>query len=85
MIVKLPANTFTDLYASTGFTVGVVLAVTNVTPTDVRLFSTEDEPTTDSDHFPCLYRHLTVNNASGDLGAWALCVSGGAVDVKEVV
>lgn len=85
MIVKLPAREYVDLYAATGITVGNVLAVTNVAGADVKLYSTALEPSWDSDFFPCLFRHLTVNNVSGDVGAWALYQSGGAVDVKEVV
>jgi len=85
MIVKLPPNEYVDLYAATGFTVGNVLAVTNVSGSDVKLFSTASTPSVDSDFFPCLFHHNTVNNTSGDVGAWAQCIGLGAVDVKEVV
>ena len=85
MIVKLPKGTYVDLYATTGVTVGNVLAVTNVTGADVQLFATAAEPVTGDDFFPCLFRHNTVNNELNDLGAWAICPAGGAVDVREVV
>lgn len=83
--VKLPAKTYVDLYAATGFTVGAQICVTNLTPDQVRVFDTASEPTTSDDFYPCTWRHAPVKNTGGDAGAWAYSVTGGAVDVKEVV
>lgn len=85
MNVKLPAKTFVDLYAATGFTVGTKLKVKNLTPDSVRLFSTAAEPLPTDDHYPCEFRECPVTNEDTDLGAWAMSVTGGGVDVQEVV
>lgn len=39
MNVELPANTWVDLYTATGFTVGNILEVENITPNDARVVS----------------------------------------------
>ena len=83
MNVTLPANTLVDLYAATGLTVGTVIEVANMTADSVRLFSTADAEFTD-DHYPCEFRRPPVVNKATDLGAWALSVAGGIVDVQEV-
>ncbi len=82
-IVKLPASTFVDLYAETGITIGVKLVALNLTPNDARLYHSENEPTITDDHIPIIFRSSGSINETGDVGAWAMCVSGGAIDVKE--
>jgi len=82
--VILPARTWVDLYAATGFTVGVQLNTVNLTPNDVRLVATENEPVASDSHIPLLFGRGTGQNDIGDPGAWALCVAGGAIDVAEV-
>lgn len=83
--VVLPARTWVDLYAATGIIVGTQLSVHNITPNDVRLVTSATEPSGTDDHIPLVYgRGVTAENETGDPGAWALCVGGGAVDVKEV-
>lgn len=83
--VALPARTWVDLYAATGIVVGTQIEVLNLTPNSVRLASTEFEPTVSDDHVPLPFRAAKGVNDAGDDGAWALCVAGGGVDVKEVV
>lgn len=85
MIVQLPEKTYVDLYDATGLTVGTQLCVTNVTPDQVRVFATAAAPTPSDDFYPVTFRHVPVKNTTGDVGAWALSVTGGAIDVKEVV
>ena len=82
--VKLPARTWVDLYAATGITVGVQIKTINITPNDVRLADTATEPTPNDDHIPLLFGRGVFENDIGDAGAWAMCVAGGAIDVKEV-
>jgi hypothetical protein len=84
MNVKLPSRTWVDLYASTGITVGLQIKTINITPNDVRLADTTIEPTPADDHIPLLFGRGVYQNDIGDLGAWAMCVAGGAIDVKEV-
>lgn len=81
--VTLPARTWVDLYDATGITVGVQIEAINLTPNDVRLAATSVEPTVNDDHIPLTYRSGKGLNDAGDPGAWALCVAGGAVDVRE--
>lgn len=80
--VILPAETYVDLYAATGITVGTVIKVVNLTPNTVQLFSTAAIPAPGDDVFALPFRSNGVENDSGDSGAWARCVSRGAVDVK---
>lgn len=82
--VVLPERTWVDLYVEAGIVVGTQIEVVNLTPNDVRLASTAAEPTPSDDHLPLPYRSAKGVNDAGDLGAWALCVAGGGVDVKEV-
>ena len=83
-IVKLPPRTFVNLYAATGFTVGVQLATLNITPNDVSLYASENEPDPKTDaHVPLLFGRSTGLNDVGDAGAWAICVGGGAIQVRE--
>ncbi len=84
MNVILPSKTLVDLYANTGIVVGAKIRVTNLTPDSVRLYSQETPVLTD-DHYPCEFRQCPVVNNDGDAGAWALSVTGGGVDVQEVV
>ena len=83
-IVKLPARTWINLYAATGINVGVQLDVINVTPNDVKLSSTVGEPISTDPHLPLLFNSKAVCDQSS-LGAWAMCVSGGAINVRKHV
>ena len=80
--VILPAGIWVDLYAATGLTVGDQIDILNITPNDVRLVSSATEPSGTDDHVPVPYRSGIGRNTLGDPGAWALCVGGGAVDVR---
>lgn len=84
MNITLPQREMVNLYAATGFVVGTKLRVTNLTPDSVRLYSQAAASFTD-DHYPCEFRQCPVINNAGDAGAWALSVTGGAVDVQEVI
>ena len=83
-IVKLPAGVWVDLYAATGINVGVQLDVINVTPNDVKLSSTVGEPTPTDPNLPLLFNSKAVCDQSS-LGAWAMCVAGGAISVRKHV
>ena len=85
MNISLPARTFVDVYDATGITVGTQLIFTNLTPNDVRLHDSATIPVVGDDHFPLLFGRGSVLNETGDAGSWAMCVAGGAIDVKEAV
>ena len=82
--VTLPKRTWVDLYDATGITPGTQIQVMNITPNDVRLAATALEPTPPYDHVPLLFGRGSLVNETTDAGAWALCLAGGAVDVREV-
>ena len=81
--VVLPKKTWVNLYAATSITVGTQINSLNLTPNDVRLASTVAEPVITDDHLPLLFGRGTGQNDAGDPGAWAFCLSGGAIDVVE--
>lgn len=81
--VVLPRNQWVDLYDETGITVGSQINSVNLTANDVRLAATANEPTVTDDHVILAFRAGVAQNDTGDPGAWALCVGGGAIDVEE--
>lgn len=81
MNVTLPPRTTVDLYAATGITVGTQLKVSVIGAGDVRLSDSEAGLT--SNHVT-VKTYTGATNESGDAGAWALSVSGSALNVKEV-
>lgn len=82
--VILPKETYVDLYSETGIPVGTQILVLNMTPNTVRLFSTAGTPVQTDNNIPLPFRAGNAVNDTGDQGAWAFSVSGGAVDVLEV-
>lgn len=82
--VVLPAGVWVDLYAATGLTVGAKISVQNICGFEVRLCSKGATPTS-SDGVNILPFVSTAVNQASDAGAWAMCVSGGAVNVALAV
>jgi hypothetical protein len=86
--IKLTANTWIDLYAATGITVGVQITVENLASTPVKLHTSAGLPTpTDakSDEtgaFSLLQGFSTSVNAVGDSGAWACSDSDGLLNTR---
>lgn len=72
-IVPIPSNTWVDLYAETGITVGTVLNVENSGSSDVYLAVQAAQPANDDKKYNVIKRPPSVNmqNSEGDLGAWA--------------
>ena len=85
MNVTLPPRTPVNLYAATGIAVGTVLKTVNNSSGLIRLYATENEPTTSDDSYPLIFGCCCneVTNDATDLGAWALCVEGGSIIVEE--
>lgn len=83
--VSLPVETWVDLYAATGITIGVQLIIQNRRTDDVFLSESVSAPTG-------LIADLGGNqlvgkkfftNTTGNVGAWAYSVKGGSVQVEE--
>lgn len=83
--VVLPAKTPVDLYAETGITVGTKVSVQNIASGDVRVHVGAVEPTMGVSGGALLVTGQSGENTQGDSGLWAWNVSGGAVQVVEVV
>lgn len=79
MIVKLPANTPIDLYAATGVTVGNVISITNVTESDVKVYESDT-----GDYLMLSNNGDIAMTQYGATGAYAFCMSHGAVQVEEL-
>lgn len=86
--IKLPANVWVDLYAATGITVGIQIAVKNLSVVGVKLNVQATTPTqTDAQSdengaFSPLGSYQESVNDSGDSGAWAYAHSDGLINVK---
>lgn len=83
--VTLPAKTPVDLYAATGITVGTKVRVQNITSSDVRVHVGATTPTMGVSGGALLIPSQSGENTQGDSGLWAWSVTGGAVQVVEVV
>ena len=78
----LPANTWVDLYAATGITVGTKLLLQNLGNSSIRLASSATTPS--GDGFKRVYSGSSAYNATGDSGAWAYSpVVDGVANVGE--
>lgn len=85
--VTLPANTWVDLYAATGVTVGTAIGVSNIGVADVYLTVTAAQPPIDYDAFDVLQRKngVRLRNSDGDAGAWAFSPNcGGKLQVGVI-
>lgn len=79
---SLPANTWVDLYADTGITVGVKILLQNLGTTGVRLASSAASPA--GDGFKRVTSGQEAFNETGDSGAWAYSpVIDGLLNVGE--
>ena len=83
--VTLPANTPVDLYAATSIGVGTKVCVQNITSADVRVHVGAVAPTMGVSGASLLLPGQSGENTTGDSGLWAWSVTGGAVQVVEVV
>ena len=84
--IPIPRNTWVDLYALSGITVGQPLVVENVGVCDIYLAVQAAQPPNDHDSYNILKRDddIRLTNTLGDAGAWAFCNnSKGLVSVAE--
>ena len=77
----LPPGVWVDLYADTGIQIGCKIIVQNIGVCDVYLVTQATEPTDESAR-QILQRSKFALNDNGDSGAWAICLAGGAVNVR---
>ena len=83
--VILPVRTVVNLYAASGIAVGTKVRVQNITSDIVRVHVGATSPNMATSGTSLLYPSQTGENQTGDSGLWAWSVTGGAVQVVEVV
>lgn len=83
--VKLPPGEYVDLYDATGIAVGTKIKTINITPNDIQLYFSANKPETDDVNLPLMFGRGSAFNDAGDAGAWAKCVSGGAVHIEVIL
>jgi len=83
--VSLPANTWVDLYVSTGISVGAQLIIQNRRTDDVFLSESATEPSGLVNNLGGnkLVGKEFITNISGNEGAWAYSEKGGSLQVEE--
>lgn len=79
--VKLSPTVAVDLYDATGITPGTQIQVYNNGNTTVKLSASEVGL---EDDFVNVGGFDSFRNDAGDAEAWAVCFSGGLINVKEV-
>lgn len=81
--VALPANTWVNLYAATGITVGVKIAVQNLGSNTIRLAVKATEPLTTDGFNELTPGDAQYQNQDADSGAWAFSlVNANLVNVR---
>jgi len=80
--VKLPERTFVNLYDATGVSVGTKIKAINITPNDVQLYFSAAEPTIDDVNLPLMFGRGSAFFDVNDVGVWARCVAGGAINIE---
>jgi len=83
--VILPVRTPVNLYAATGIAVGTKVRVQNITSDIVRVHVGPTSPDMTTSGASLMYPSQTGENQTGDSGLWAWSVTGGAVQVAEVI
>lgn len=80
--VEIPPNTWIDLYASTGITVGVEITFQNVGSSEVITTESLAEPLSIDGHNSLETRKF-FSNTSGNIGAWAFSFLGSTLQVEQ--
>ena len=85
--IKLVANTWTDLYAASGITIGVQIAISNLTNIPIKFHASAAVPANaekddDTGSFDRILSYQQKVNDSGDLGAWAYSHTDSIINVK---
>lgn len=80
--VKIPNNTWIDLYSETGITVGVQLLTQNKGDAEADLIESSTEPTSTNGSTKIQQYEYRVNK-TGNIGAWAFSMRGTTLQVEE--
>jgi len=80
--VKIPGNTWVDLYDETGLTIGVQLLIQNIGSSDALLSESATEPNLSSGYNIIIARQYLTND-SANVGAWAFSGNGTTLQVEE--
>ena len=89
--IKLPANTWVDLYDATGIDVGTQIVLQNLSSVHVKLHTSATQPSdvdaesNELGSFNRIGSYGSIVNDSGDSGAWAYAHSDGLVNVKVFI
>ena len=67
--IRLPVNTWVDLYSETEITVGIAIFAQNIGASDIFLSTQASEPT-DTDKYQVIKSGVQAINEDGDSGAW---------------
>lgn len=83
--IRIPRNTWVDLYDATGIPVGSQITVENIGDFDIKLAVSATQPANDHDSFNVLSRKGdgVLTNTEGDPGAWAYCTVDGKVNITK--
>lgn len=81
--VRLPANTWVDIYDETGITAGTQLIIQNSGSSEVILVESATEPNTNTTGSNSLPTRNFFTNAASNVGAWAYTETGGKLQVEE--
>ena len=80
--VKLPSNTWVDLYAETSIVAGTQLIIQNLGASKARVSESATEPTLQSGYNSLLEKQYLTND-SANVGAWAYSHAGTILQVEE--
>lgn len=81
--VRVPSNTWVDIYAATGIAVGTQIIVQNIGSSEAILSESATEPTS-TVGYNAIPPRIFLTNAVGSLGAWAFSESGTTLQVEGV-
>lgn len=88
--IRIPANTWVNLYQLSGILVGTAIVVENISVRDILLTVSRDEPAAPVINSIGAFNILKRNgdklrNSLNDTGAWAYCTNSEArVSVREL-
>lgn len=81
--VKIPNNTWVDLYSETGITIGVQIVIQNIGSSSVRLAEQVSAPIA-SDGYNLVEPVEFVSNRANAVGAWAFSGRSTLLQVDEL-
>lgn len=80
--VQIPANTWVNLYAATGITVGAQLSIQNMGYNSAYLTESASEPAQGLGR-NMIEQGAFLTNSAGNIGSWAYSGGGTSLQVEE--